>query len=825
MRRLIICSVLGFLAATAWAAKSDTDSASAPIPWSTEPQTLPGIPLALPAATNRATPSTTAPARQATSPTRQTSTPQAPASSRPAAATRSAPATRTAASPRTAAASNAASNAAAASTNAVAVATNLPPPPSNIINVEADDLSFDMERNLVIARGNIHVTKGLDYMTGDYAEVDTESETVYARGNLVLQYQGMLWKGEETTFNFRTGVGDFGSFELYRDPFYIVAEDSERVDERHISLSGVMLTTCDPAHPEYSVRASWAAIEDDATIRAKHVRFQFGPVPFFYFPYIKANIHWFDNFEFTPGYRSKMGVFLLTAYRHRINATWMTRTHLDLRAKRGVAVGEDIIWEDPDGRFNGILRGYYLHDNKPWRNDKEKAEREELIDADRYWFRFNDRHNITDRDYLTTELNYVSDPWILHDFFDDVYQKNVQPENRVTLSHRGQSYVLGAQAVFRLNDFYSNVSRLPEIFWKVNRQQIFDTPFYYQGDNTMSFLRKEYPDGSTRDDYDAYRVDTYHMVYLPTRHFGFLSVIPRGGYRGTYYSKTRVATVVTNVVPVTNEMGVVTGTTNKTQTLLSDGDAVWRSLPEIGLETSFSAFGLLHEGPTGIEEDVDLRHVFEPYANYTLRFEPDTHPDELWQFDSVDALDKLHTVLVGMRNYLQTKRGGGIHNLVYADLYSTLNVEPDRDEGEETLENIGLKVELKPFTPFHWDFQTVYDVQESEISTFDTQVGIRAADIFEIDADYRYKVDTRNVGALDLSLFPEQRWEGRFYVRMDLDESELEEHSYYIIHRTDCLGLGLGVRIRPDRTDEGEDDYTVWLRIWPLAFPDFYSDP
>lgn len=698
-------------------------------------------------------------------------------------------------------------------------------PSAQVIDVEADSLSYDAVRHLVVADGNVRVTKGLDSLEGDYAEVDTENETVYAKGNLRLQYQGNAWQGNETHFNFRTGVGDFGAFTLRREPFTIIARDSQRVDDRRMSLSGVILTTCDPENPEYSVRAAYASLEDDSIIRAKHVRFQLGPVPFFYFPYIKANVHWFDNFEFTPGVSSSMGVFLLTAYRHRINETWTSRTHLDLREKRGVGLGQDVLWDDPEGLFSGMARVYYVNDQEPWKNETQQAERENLVDADRYWFHFEDRHNLTDRDSLRTELNYVSDPWILNDFFDEVYQQNVQPENRVTLSHRGNRYTAGIGLVARLNDFYSNVSRLPEAYLTVNRQQILQTPLYYESENTMSFLRKEYADGSTAEDYDAYRLDTYHTVYWPSRQFGFLSLVPRAGYRGTYYSKTRESSAVTNVVPVTDaETGLVVGTTNQVETLLSDGEAVWRSLPEIGLESSFSAFGTLMDGATGIEEDQGLRHVAEPYLDYTLRLEPNAEPEDLWYFDSIDELDKAHEVLLGMRNYLQTKRQGRLHNLAYLDVYGTLNLDPDDEAGEEAFENLSLKAELMPFTPFYWNFQAVYDVQESLLYTFDTQVGLEAENVFSFGVDYRYKDEVRDLLAVDVSLFPEQRWEGRVYARMDLKESQLEEHSYYLIHRTQCLGVGVGLRIRPEYGKEEEDDYSVWFRIWPLAFPEFFSD-
>lgn len=716
----------------------------------------------------------------------------------------------------------------AAPSAAPALADGAPAPDPNVIDVQADSLSYDAVRNLIVADGAVRVTKGLDSVEADYAEVDTVRETVYAKGNLCVRYQGSEWRGAETHFNFRTGLGDFGAFSLRKEPFTVIAEESHREDAHRMSLSGVILTTCEPDNPEYSVRASWASLEDESIIRAKHVRFQLGPVPFFYFPYIKANIHWFDNFEFTPGYSSTHGAFLLTAYRHRFNDTWTSRTHLDIRTKRGVGLGEDILWDDPGGAYEGIARAYWINDRKPWKSDSQKAEREELIEDNRYWLRFGDRHNITDRDYLLTELNYVSDPWMLHDFFDDTYQKNVQPENRVTLTHRGDLFTAGIGVVMRLNDFYSNVSRLPEVSFDVNRVQILETPFYYESANTMGFLKKEYSEQAQdagNEDYDAFRLDTRHMVYWPTRSFGFLSIVPRAGYRGTYYSKTLETAVYTNVVAVTNEMGLAVGTTNETETVLSDGSSVWRNLPEFGAEASFTAFGMLMDGPTGIEEDQGLRHVAEPYADWTLRLKPNVHPDELWQFDSVDALDKRNTVLVGMKNYLQTKRKGRLHNLIYADVYTTLNLDPDKDNGEDTLENVGAKAELLPFTPFYWNLQGVYDVQDSRLYTFDTQAGLDFEGCFRGGVDYRFKDEVRESIAADVSLFPEQRWEARVYARVDLEENEIEEHSYYLIHRTKCLGIGLGLRIRPDHTDDGEDDYSVWFRIWPLAFPQFFSEP
>lgn len=78
-----------------------------------------------------------------------------------------------------------------------------------------------------------------------------------------------------------------------------------------------------------------------------------------------------------------------------------------------------------------------------------------------------------------------------------------------------------------------------------------------------------------------------------------------------------------------------------------------------------------------------LRHIFEPYANYSYRFEPNVTPGELFQFDEVDTLDKENTIRFGMRNFIQAKRGETgtrVANFLDADLFTSYHLET---EGEE----------------------------------------------------------------------------------------------------------------------------------------------
>lgn len=696
-----------------------------------------------------------------------------------------------------------------------------------MVDVQADRFSYDALRRLVLARGNVKVSRGTDWVTADEADVDTSRQIVTARGHIELHYGPNVWRGENVTYNFKTGQGDFGSFDLYSAPFHILAENSERVSPTLTELDDVLLTTCEPDNPEYSIRASSASIESNRIVRARNVRFMLGPVPFFWFPYVKGDVNNFANFEFTPGYNSRMGPFLLTAYNYPLSDALSTHTHFDVRTRRGIGIGEDLSWKDPADAYNGMLRLYYTHDSKPWKNDAQKAEREALADNNRYWVNLADRHSISDRDTFTATVNYLADPWVLKDFFDDEYQHGVQPENRVALSHHGNRYTAGVELNLRLNDFYDNVNRLPEVFLDFNRQQVFGSPLYYEGENTATYLDRVYADDhqdktQEKDDYDALRVDTYHMFYLPMR-LDFLSVVPRAGYRGTYYSKTKVSTTVTNKVPKVDEQTGMTNVVDEVQTLLDEGDADWRHLPELGAETSFKAFGRLLDGPLGIEQNHGLRHILEPYANYTFRPEPDLLPENIWHFDKIDKLADANELVLGLRNYLQTKtsalRSARVANLIYLDTYATFDMEPEDDE--DSFKAFNFDAELRPLSWLFWEVHGEYTSEAEELKTLNTRLRVKQDDIFTFAAEYRYQLDTREQVAADLTLFPEMRWSARLYGRMDIEESHLDEHSYYLIHRTDCLGIGVGVRIRPDYDADGEDDYTIWLRIWPLAFPSF----
>ncbi len=682
------------------------------------------------------------------------------------------------------------------------------------IEVTADQLEYEADKKLLTGRGNVVVSHGPDVLRADFITVRTDTQDAHAFGNVTHERDGSIWRGDEIRYNFKSRKGDFGTFNAHLDMYHVTAQESERVSASEFVLKRATITTCDSPRPEYRLRASEARVLDNERVVAKHVTFFLGPVPIFYVP------RWTRQFagdktdiDIVPGYSSRMGPYLLTAYNYRINDVFKASTHLDYRVKRGLGVGQDVEWGDQKLPYHGQARAYYTQDQSPLekRSDEDIAEYGDLIEKDRYRLKLSDNRSFTPRDNLITEIHYVSDPGIIEDFFNREFRDNAQPENRVSLTHRGDQYSAGLQINKRLNDFYENVNRVPEAFFTVPRLQLGESQFFYETENTASFLEREFKESSGKESYDAFRLDSGHMIYYPTRHFGFLNVMPRAGYRGTYYSKTFEDTYQTNVVSSVDTNGIVS-ITNEVLTLRRDLGSDVRNLFELGVEVSFKAFGVIHEEPGFFSrDDRGLRHVVEPYARHTYNPEPNLLPESLPQFDSVDTLRKRHDVQLGVRNKFQTKRRNRIHDLLDMDVYTYYRIE--KEVNQEDFSDVTFKGRLRLVDMWKLDFDGDFDPYESEFKSFNTQLGIFFPEDTRLTLEYRYQKDRRDQVAGELVLYPDRNWSFSIYERYSFEEGQLEEQSYFLQRKSQCVGYGLGFR------KLGEDDIQFWLQLWLLAFP------
>jgi LPS-assembly protein len=700
------------------------------------------------------------------------------------------------------------------------------------IETTAETLNYDREKGIVDALGNVVITRGDVVLKADRVRVDVNTEVATAEGNVRITRGDQEWTGEYVEYNFVTGDGlTKGGQAAKADPFKVTFDGAKKSGDIYI-FHNASATTCDneEGHHHFRVTAKRMELKPDKYLKTKNAVWWFGKVPSMYLPYWRRNLDDDFGWRFYAGHSSDMGYYLLSSYYYRINPSLKGETHLDLRTERGVGVGQDFKWNVDENKQFGDLKLYYVDDQEPIADDDPPNKD---VDSDRYRIRFEDEHTFTAQDTALIRAHYLSDTDILEDFFEDEFRQERQPDNFISYTHREDNYTVNGIARSRLNDFYNSVNRLPEVSLDVFRQPIKESSFFYESLTSASFLQREFEETSGLDSLDSFRFDTVHALFRPDKHFDFLTLIPRAGVRGTYYSKTRSTETVleqlsvlsSNIVidasGMTNVV-VTTGVSTNVVTRDIEGGSEFRGLIELGFETSFKAFKIWESahGPR--------QHIVEPFANYTLVPEPSVKPHELLQFDDVDTLGEENFVRLGMRHKYQTKHNDAPFNIIDAEVFADVDLDPMQNE--DTVENILWDIEMRPTLDVFVSLDGAYNLPDSELDTFNAWIKRARGELIDGRAEYRYRREDPLLRILqsslftgDLTLFPKAPWSYGANARYESEESRLEEIGGNITRTFDCLAVRAGLNVLPGFTridgTEKDDNVRFLIEFWLTAFP------
>ena len=649
------------------------------------------------------------------------------------------------------------------------------------IEVTADRMEY--QGDILIGEGHVAIQQEGASLQADRVSVNPDTGDITAMGNILMLHDGNRWEGEELIYNFKTKQGDFGESAMYFEPVYITAEKTERTATNEFLMTNARMTTCSGDKPLIYAKAREIRIIDEdkesgRLIKAKDVTFYVGKVPVFYTPVWQRYLG-YRVFTYSVGYGGRLGVFLMG--RATVHPTeWLvSSTHLDLYSDRGIGVGQDFRWTTANGQ--GGIKTYFINDADPFDEDDTAAE-QALIDSQRYRVRLDHREQINDETYFQTEFNYLSDPDILEDFFNDEFREEANPENFAVVQHATDEYAASLRVDRRLNDFYTTVNRSPELSFDWYRAAL-DNGFFFQSDNSFGFYEMfsaqtnlpPVPDGP---EYSSGRLDSYNQLFLPIRIKEFFNVIPRVAYRGTWYGDTPA------------------------------GSAEYRNIFEFGTLTSFKSHKVLTEESAFYGDG--LRHIVEPYAEYLYR-DSSIATNQLYQFDEIDALDDRNEIRFGVRNFIQTKRGATrIVNFLDADVFTAYRFNHAEDGNAFGPLEADLQMILSDRFRIQSDLE--YDMYESKFNDYNARIKYTSADQSQYAVEYRYLDGARSLISTSAELFPNDNWSYQFLLRYDSTWEEWRERQVMINHRFDCVGMGVGIKLDED------DELSFWVQLWLVAF-------
>lgn len=679
------------------------------------------------------------------------------------------------------------------------------------------ELDFNPQTGMATAINGVLVRYDGAVLTAQKATVNQTTGEVLAEGNVRIENEGQVWKGERFIYNFRTRQLSTGEFRTGQPPYFISGLGVAHATSNGVyTATNAVFTTDDYAVPNYTIHARQITVTPGKSIEAKGATLWLGKVPVFYLPYTRRSLEYHPNFwTLTPGYRSLFGPYLLTAYHYRFSSELEAAMHFDYRQKRGLAGGPDVTWNSPTVG-EGKLRYYITRDDQP-----EPGLFGEPIpeNRQRVWF----SHQVTLRTNLTAKavVRWQNDPYVVRDFIESEYRENIQPSSFLEANQDWSNWNLNLYAQAQVNKFQETVERLPDVKLTGLRQEIGESPFFYESDTSVGYYRRVWPNIPTNSlypfrppAYEAARGDTYHQILVPLNLFGWLNIAPRVGGRFTSYTEA-------------NGPGATT---------LEENRGVFNT----GMEVSFKASRVWRNAQNSLLEVNGLRHIIEPSINYAFVPRPNVAPQKLPQFDSelpsywllpitypdynaIDSIDSQNVMRFGLRNRLQTKREDGIDNLLNWALFTDWRLKPRTNQ--TTFAHIYSDVEIRPRSWFSIASQLRYDPSQRRLQEATHVLTLYPDSAWSISVGHRYR-DKYEFGQDDfgnnlilssVGFRFSENWAVRATHQFEARDGRMEEQSYTLYRDLRSWTAGVMVRLRDNRV--GSDDFTIAVTFSLKIFP------
>jgi len=688
---------------------------------------------------------------------------------------------------------------------------------------QVGSFEYDPNTGLMSGTNGMYVRYGSTVLTAQGASVNPKTHDVTADGDVRIVNGDQIWVGDHIDYNYVTKQMRTEQYRTGKSPVYAGGTGlTGDVSNGVYTARSSFITTDDIFTPGYRIKAKRIRLVPGKYVEMWHAVLWAENIPIFYFPYYRRNLgEHANNFNFTPGYRSSYGGFILGTYTWYLNDAVDGVVHLDYRSARGPATGPDLNLHL--GRWGEAnLSYYYLYDTH---SDTSTNIYPQFgnIPKNRQKFYLGWQATPATNLNLKAMINYQSDPLVLRDFFGGDYTANPQPNTFVEAQKYTDNWSLDALATPRVNSFFNQIERLPDVRLTGYRQQILDTPLYYDSESSLGWYRS-FNSNATNGLYSvssgfytnaAVRADTYHQVTLPWTFFNWLNVAPRAGGRFTYYNRRSYA----------------------------DGrtDDVSRGVFNTGVAVSFKASALWTDAKSSLLDVDGVRHIIEPSANYVFVPNPSVAPTELPQFDgempammispvnfpdynSIDSIDTMNVIRFGLRNILQTKRNGMLDDLVNWNLMLDLRLDPR--SGQSRLNDLYSQFAIHPRSWLTLEEELRYDTEHGKLNLSFHQLTISPNDRWSWGIGHLYlrngvwgggPWEENNFVSSTAFLRLSDNWGLRAQHDFNIVTGRLQQQ-YYTLYR-DMRVWTCALTFRVQDQINSTRDYTVAIQISLKAMP------
>ncbi len=696
------------------------------------------------------------------------------------------------------------------------------------------------ENGLATARDNVAIHVGDTDIYADYAQYNSHTHEVELKGHVRI-YRGVgLYIADSGVYNIDTKQVRATEARTESQPYFLSGESVSEISENGYLIRNGTFTTHDAPNPDFHLRARTIRLYENDRVIFRNVTFYVGKVPVFWWPYLYQSLN--DAFSFTvsPAFLSSWGPSLLTQVTFPITDQIKGRVRLDYRTRRGVAVGfESDIDYGKDNNSSAKIKTYYIQDQNPLLNQTSVPRKD--VPTGRYRLSLENRTKFTDDISGIANVTKLSDAFVMQDFYPGEFRVDPVPDNVVALTKTAPFYTLTGIARFQANQFFETTQRLPEVVLDVKRHALFGGPIFYEGETGFADLRLQFPEGSGFENYGATRLDTFHQLLYPNTYFGWLSVVPRVGFRGTYYSQTRD---LGNTIFTPNPNPLVPDFLLPNPTLANPidfGGDTFRTVFNTGTEASFKISRTWEDVQSRAFGLDGLLHVIQPFTDFSYVAENGPDPTSILQFDRFEPSTQLRAIdfpqftpidsiagwtvwRLGVRNRLETRRDD--QTSTWFELDSFVDVNFDNPYDRTPYSNLFNNIR---FTPLPWASFTVntqvpaFDKGFTEV---DTTATIQPIANLQLTVAHRYL--NNNPFFVNSSLFLvggyyrlNDNWGLGVQEQYEATTGVLEQQRYAIYRDLTSWVASVGGVIRDNG---GVKEYGVLFSLTLKAFPKFGFD-
>ncbi|HDQ04424.1 MAG TPA: LPS-assembly protein LptD [Deltaproteobacteria bacterium] len=665
------------------------------------------------------------------------------------------------------------------------------------IEIEADRMDYDYSLDKYHAQGQVIITHSGLVLNADDVELDNKNKIAIARGNVFLKMGEDYLKGDKIVFDIvnKTGVAYKGHAFYARNHFYVRGDKIEKTGEDTYFIEQPRATTCEGESPDWEIAGSEMKVTIDGYGLVKNARFQTKGMPVLYAPFVPFPAKTTRQSGFLMPYisysRKKDGIDIelpfFWAISPQMDATFFQR-YIE---KRGYKQGAEFRYYLGEQSF-GTFYGDFLEDRKEIIEDYHPPTSRDWEGKHNRWsYYLNHQTNFAPDFYVRTDLRKVSDKW----YFKDLPEHNYYQDNFAgddgdmfqQIPFQGKESMRYLESTARLYKGWSNYNLLgmvsytddfataensstfqkyPEIMLTGIRQPFLKTPLYYELTSTYDyFYRGEGQKG--------HYFDFNPSVSLPMDIAGFARITPQFSFRETLWSRD-------------DEIGFGKKRSGE------------RTIYTASLTANTQLSRIFDANILSWEK---IRHEIKPEVGYF--YTPDVEQDDIT--DYILPIDKQNEIAWALTNTLvarvkdKDKDKEGAHyylEFLRLKIFQTYDI----NEAKRSLEvegdkrrpfaNMGVELDFRPHKYVFFRARNKYNMYSGwKEESYDLRLTDWRGDMLRVG--YRYKTDDIEQVYLNIRAKITSNISATYLLSRDVMNSRTVGSTVGVLYKSQCWSLGV----------------------------------